>query len=196
MTLLLALLPERFRLLAEVLLIAAIAAAVWGWIQYGKHAAHERGLAEGRAEIHAQWDKEKLEQDAADMAAAQEHAVESKRRMAKQQENQDAQNQELARARADADRSKRVAEQLRRDHETAAAQWRSRLADSPTRADIEAAAGAIGVCTDLLGRAVARAGILASYADTARAAGLKCERDYDALTPAAGGGQAQQEAAQ
>ncbi len=34
---------------------------------------------------------------------------------------------------------------------------------------------------DVLGRADQRAGDLAQYADAARVAGQKCERDYDAL---------------
>jgi len=38
------------------------------------------------------------------------------------------------------------------------------------------------VCTELRSRAVARAELLARTADAARAAGLKCEADYDALT--------------
>jgi hypothetical protein len=40
----------------------------------------------------------------------------------------------------------------------------------------------IGVLADVLGRADRRAGILAEYADSARIAGVACERAYDALS--------------
>lgn len=40
----------------------------------------------------------------------------------------------------------------------------------------------IGVLADVLGRADARAGLLADFADRAHAAGIACERSYDALT--------------
>ena len=44
------------------------------------------------------------------------------------------------------------------------------------------AGDSIGVLAYVFGRADARAGILAEYADAARIAGAGCERDYDALT--------------
>lgn len=45
----------------------------------------------------------------------------------------------------------------------------------------EAAGDPIGVLADVLGRADERAGVLAGYADQTRAAGLACERSYEAL---------------
>jgi len=53
--------------------------------------------------------------------------------------------------------------------------------NSSTCIECAAAGDAIMVLADVLGRADRRAGDLASYADTTRAAGLKCERDYDSL---------------
>jgi hypothetical protein len=174
----------KFKLIAgaiALVVLAAIVAAIWGWVEHGKSVAHAAGLAEGKQQVQKKWDDAVIAQQKVDLAASQENAVESKRRMAKQQENQDAQNAQLARERADADRNRRDAEQLRRDHETATEQWRRTLADSPSAADLAAAADAIGVCTDVLGRADKRASILAEIADARGAAGLKCQRDYDAL---------------
>lgn len=52
-----------------------------------------------------------------------------------------------------------------------------------------AAGDPILLLADVLGRADKRAGDLAQYADAARIAGQKCERDYDALTNAPSAGQ-------
>ena len=81
-----------------------------------------------------------------------------------------------AAARADADR-------VRAQAADAAREWSARLSDSPTASDSAAAGAAIGVCADVLGRAIAHARLLASTADAARAAGLKCSADYEALIP-------------
>ena len=52
---------------------------------------------------------------------------------------------------------------------------------NPAAAGQQPPAGdAIGVLADVLGRCDQRAGILADFADRAHAAGLACERDYDA----------------
>lgn len=63
-------------------------------------------------------------------------------------------------------------------------------ADSGAAAAGPAAGDALDLLADLLGRADARAGELAEFADAAHAAGLTCERSHDALThphrPAAG----------
>jgi hypothetical protein len=176
----------KFKAAAAAIAAAIVAATVLGivaWIQHGKSVARTAGVVAGRAEVQTKWDKERREQDAADLAAAHENAVESTRRQAKQQENQNAQNEQVARARADAERDRRERDELRRDHETAAQKWSRRLADSPTAADLAAAGDAIRMCTDVLGRADKRASVLAEVADARGAAGLKCERDYDALNP-------------
>lgn len=65
MTFLLNLIPAPYRLLAEILLTIALVGAVWGWIEYGKHEAHDAGLKQGRAEIQAKWDAERVKLQAA-----------------------------------------------------------------------------------------------------------------------------------
>jgi hypothetical protein len=143
----------------------------------GAYKWHASGLREeGRAEVRAQW-------LAADQAASKANAEETARRLAAQQANQEKQNAELAASRAAADRVALASERMRRDHQAAADIWGHTLRNSPTGADLEAAAEAVRVSTELLGRARTRAGVLARFADAAHAAGSKCERDYATLTP-------------
>lgn len=165
--------------LVQAVLVAAVLGAIVAGVMWFAHAQREIG----REEIRAEWNAAKLAQAQVDVEASREAALESQRRVSMQQENQRAQNEELARVRAAAARADRLAGQLRRDNETAAEQWAARLADSPTRADLEAAGSAIRMCSELLGRARERARIVEAFADASRAAGLKCEWDYDALTP-------------
>lgn len=84
--------------------------------------------------------------------------------------------EELARLRVD-----------RADLDAAGRDLRVRLGAAVAAARAAAAAGSapagdpIGVLADVLVRADDRAAILAAYADSARVAGLACERSYDAL---------------
>lgn len=164
-----------------LLYLALAAALVGGFFAWR---AHERsvGRDEGRAEVQGKWDKEKIAQQQADLEQAENNAKETLRRLARQKENQDAQDKELAVARGDAARNAADADQLRNQNLTTAQRWRDALRNTPTCIECAAAGDAIMVQADVLGRADRRAGDLANYADTARAAGLKCERDYDALT--------------
>jgi hypothetical protein len=80
---------------------------------------------------------------------------------------------------------------------SAAAGLRTRLAAAQAAAAASAAAPAgscapaieaAAVSADLLSSAIDRARILALFADEAHTAGTACERSYEALRPAAGGG--------
>jgi hypothetical protein len=164
------------RVIAVACVVSAVSAATAWFIH------HEREI--GRNEVRAEWTAEKLAQRNADLTQAESNAKETLRRLTRQQENQRAQDVQLAAARAAADRNGRDADQLRVQNVAVAQRWRDALRDSPTGSVSEAAGDAIGVLADVLGRADRRAGILAAYADAAHAAGLKCERDYDALTVA------------
>jgi hypothetical protein len=142
---------------------------------------HHSGVVAGRAEIQAEWDQDKAARAAATLADEKLHARETLRRLEVQQRNQDVQNQELARARADAERNRADADGLREQNTAAARRWSDALRDSPSGAECTAAGTAIVVQADVLGRSDRTASDLAAYSDAARAAGLKCERDYDAL---------------
>lgn len=136
----------------------------------------------GKATVRADWDKEKVAEQRAVIAETQANAKETQRRLERQKDNQDAQDKELAAARGDALRNGADADRLRDQNATTAKRWRDALRDTPACIECAAAGDAIGVLADVLSRADRRAGVLAAYADTARAAGIKCERDYDALT--------------
>ena len=160
--------PYRWLLVLGLGLALSIGYPVWR--------DHQRGIGHtaGAKEVRAEW-------TAAALVESEARAKETFRRISRQKENQDANTAELTAARAAADRNAADADRVRSQATESARQWAARIADSPTGADLAAAAEAIAVCTDLLGRADRAAGILAAYADAARIAGLQCERDYTSL---------------
>lgn len=110
--------------------------------------------------------------------------LEEQRRTAAQTEIANAATKDAESARADARSAGDAADRLRlRVADLLAA---SRSAKDPAATGGSPAAGdPIGVLADVLDSADKRAGVLASYADQARIAGLACERSYDALTATA-----------
>lgn len=166
------LIPPLYRWLAVALAVVLGALALAAWDASRLKKAEKRGADAVRAEYTA-----------AALREAQVNAAETARRLKAQQENQRAQDVALAAARADAARAGADADRVRAQAADAAREWSSRLSDSPTASDSAAAGAAIGVCADVLGRAIAHARLLASTADAARAAGLKCSADYEALIP-------------
>jgi chromosome segregation ATPase len=158
-------------LAAAVLLVLGIGWKIRHWDNQRIDAAREAG----RQEVRSAMQTKALEE-------SQANARETLRRMERQQENQHALNQALAAARRDAARADAVAERLREQAASAARQWRDALRDSPAGGVCQAAGAAITVQADVQRRLDQAAGELASYATAARIAGLKCERDYDALT--------------
>jgi uncharacterized protein DUF2514 len=160
-------------------LIGGAIAAVLAFVGYQVH--HQREI--GRDEIRTEWSASISEQRAAALAQSEANARETQRRLDRQKENQDAQDKQLALARDDARRNAADAERLRAQAADAARRWSDALSNSPTGEQCAAAGAAILVQADVLGRIDRRAGELASYADAARAAGLKCVADYSALTP-------------
>jgi len=84
---------------------------------------------------------------------------------------------ELGRARARADRE---SGRVREAADAAVERARAQCADSAAAGLREAADDPIGVLADVLGRADARAGVLADIADQRYIAGRACEQLYDA----------------
>lgn len=175
------LIPAQYRLLVELALILVLSVTLIGLWEYHNHVVYQEGDANGAARVQRDWDSDKIARAKASLDEAQHNGKETLRRLQAQQENQRAQNQEAALARADAERNAHERDELRQQSADAARHWRDALGDSATRADVEAAGTAIVLLTDLLGKSRDRAGQLAAFADTSRAAGLKCERDYDSL---------------
>ena len=88
---------------------------------------------------------------------------------------------------ADRDRARAAEHRLRDQLATLVQRYRADRAPgtNPAAAGHQPPAGdAIGVLADVLRRADERAGILGEFADRAHAAGLACERDYDAARAA------------
>jgi len=164
----------------RVLIVAAAVAAAWAAIAGFIH--HERDI--GRQEVRAEWALDREKQKDAAIAQATANAQETQRRLAAQKEIQDAHDKDLARARADAAGAAVAAGRLRSQIAVYTAAARRAAGNPAAAGDSTPAGDPIGVLADVLGRADKRAGILATYADAARAAGLQCERSYETLSPA------------
>jgi hypothetical protein len=121
-------------------------------------------------------------QVAAQAAATAERAARTTERSIRDEQAENARKAaaRLAVLAAAADRERASRERLRRDLAAYVARARAVPRDSAPGAHEPPAADAIGVLADVLGRADARAGVLAAFADRAHAAGLACEADYDA----------------
>ena len=158
--------------LAAALLVATVIAGLW-W-------KFDRMLAKEDA---AGYQRAMQEQTAKALAEAQAKAKEGFRRLEAQDANQREQNALLARMRRDRDDALDAADRVREQSAEAARQWAGRLADSPSPEDLAAAGAAIELLADVRSRLERAGADLAAHADAARAAGLKCERDYEALTP-------------
>lgn len=123
--------------------------------------------------------------EAATTRAVEDARTKEQRRADAVQEIADHAHAQLAAARADAGRARAAADRLRRAADAyAAAVCGGAAADSPSTASSAPATGPGLVLADLFGRADARAGELAAAFDAAHAAGVACERAYDALTEA------------
>lgn len=155
------------------------AVPLWVWLLLGsvawggwqRHRATEAAQELAAAQLQA------AEQREAALAAA---VHEQARVAAEQGAIADDIRRRLDVARAAAGRARAAAERMR-DATAAAA---ANAASAAAAGDCAPAADAARVHTELLGRAVERARVLAEHADAAGAAGQACQRAYDALMPA------------
>lgn len=162
-------------------LLAALGAAGIALHHYGA-----TRYAAGQAEVTARWNTERVRQQADALAASAANATETQRRLAAQQEAQDAHDQQVAAARRDAAAARTAADGLRRQLalylDAAAPAGGGAGRDSAAAGHGAPGRDALALLADLLGRADGVAGELAAALDGARAAGAQCERAYDALT--------------
>jgi hypothetical protein len=179
MTFLLALVPARYRVLAEILIIAAIAAAVWGWIEHGKSVARD----EGRAEVQQKWDAAVSNQRAEAVADAEANAKETQRRLERQGDAQREQQAELARYQRAAADAVAARDGMQHDIDNLTAAARRGASDTATAGERKAGGLAAGMLAELSRGSDALAELYARAADASRRAGVLCERSYDALTP-------------
>ncbi|MFS8930933.1 DUF2514 family protein [Cupriavidus taiwanensis] len=167
----------RWKWLAAAVLGAALFAA--GWTANGWRKDAEIGV------INDDRSRERRDQAVAQVKAVEDARREEQRRTTAQTEIANAAIQKANAAQADA----RAADTARREllaRVTALANASRRPGDSGAGGGGAAAADAIHLLADVFGRADARAGELAQFADAVHVAGQACERSYDALNDAAG----------
>lgn len=158
------------------ILIGAVAAALFaaGWLGNGWR------LGEQIAELKAEHATEQRKQARVQTKAVDDARIEEQRRVAEQVKSTNDAIRQLHEAQASA----RAADAARREllARITAITNAARSPRDPASVAAGASAGdPILLLADVLGRADQRAGDLAQYADAARVAGQKCERDYDAL---------------
>lgn len=171
---------------------AGLAALVLAGLHWWTSSIEARGYERGRAEVQALRDKDakqRADEDTARaLAALRQSEVnreeEGRREAAKQKEIDHAQEQRRA-AVAAAARADRAADGLRDQLATFVydASARAAAADPGAASGSPPASPDLDLLAELYRSADARSGELAKALDVSRAAGLTCERLYDALTP-------------
>ena len=173
-------LPVIWRAAAAALLVLACLLGTALGVQTARLHQAEAALERDRAQHAAQ---REAWAEGARAAAQRYREIEAQRSAAHQEIVNDARTA-LNLARRDAGRAAVAADGLRRAAARAAAACGGAPTGDTAAADGgEAAAGPGLVLADVLGRADGAAGELAAALDASRAAGLACERAYDALAP-------------
>lgn len=163
------------RLAVCVGLAAAMGGAV---LEFGHH---ERNV--GRAEVRAEWNAEKVIQQQAALKAQSDNAAETARRLKAQQEINDETTTQLNWARADADAARSAGDRLRAQLAAYVSANRGSASSNPATQPASASTSTpVDLLADMFRDSDEAAGILAAALDAAHAAGLACERQYDALT--------------
>lgn len=151
--------------------LAAAAFALVGWSSYRHGVQTERAI----------WERRQAEAERKAKEQAEANAAETARRFAAQQAIINQALREKENARLDADRASAAGERLRKQIASLAASCRATSDPSAIGAG-ETAAASGDLLNGVLERLDQAADRIARYADEARAAGLACERSYDALT--------------
>lgn len=151
--------------------LAAAAFALVGWASYSHGVQTERAVWEAK--------QAKAERKAKEQAEA--NAAETARRFAAQQAIINEALREKENARLEADRASAAGERLRKKIASLAASCVS-PGDTGAIGSGETADAPGSVLNGVLERLDEAANRIARHADEARAAGLACERSYDALT--------------
>jgi predicted membrane chloride channel (bestrophin family) len=171
------------KILGALLLAALAVALVFGTVKGYEHwrdAVRAEGDTAGAARVRALWDEDRSKAQAQRIEDDRIAAAETLRRLNKQQENDRAQQALLAQVRHDRDAAVAAADGLRlRAAAYLDAAGCGHLSGDSALGCVQQAAAALA---DALGRSAAIAQRAAADADDARARGLKCEADYDALT--------------
>lgn len=170
------LIPWWVDVLLAVVFAAGVGAVVVG---FGRHQREA-----GRQEVRALWSAEKVEQQRAVIANQAAATAETQRRLDAMQRNIDETHAQLDRANADAGAARSAYDRLRQQQARylAAVRPGSPASGPATSTGSPTTSVAVDLFADLFSESDEGAGILAAALDSARAAGLACERAYDALT--------------
>lgn len=158
-------------------IISLVALLLWGLSTWRYAAGYAAGKRLADQAWQLKWETRNRDEETARANRERGERVEEQRRwqaMIKVKQNAD---QQLDQIKADAERLRRTLSQLRQqlaDHSPC------RVSTADGASPASAAAGFL--FADVLGESLQRNAALAAYADRARAAGLACERLYDAVT--------------
>lgn len=172
------------RLYAEFAVVGVLLAGVGGqtWRLHSEQAKSAKAEL-ATQQVLTKWNAQVAEGTRVAFVASEAERAKEASREAARKENVDEAQRMAARGRADlvvADGAH--ARLLQRAAATAGAAGRGEGSRDPVAAQGGPTASGAGLLlADVLGRADARAGLLAGYADEARTAGLACERAYDSL---------------
>lgn len=158
--------------------LAAVVAALW----FGFHHWEESLRQEGRDEIQKTCDHDKAVMQGVADEKVRANNVETTRRLAEQQGIIDAANQKAQQLVADRAAAASSHDSLQQRAAIVAARGCRAAADPGPGSASAPTSDPAGMLADVLGQLDARAGILADYADRARAAGEACQQSYDSLT--------------
>lgn len=159
-----------------IALLAAVAAVLWGVRAY-----NESLREDGRNQVRAQWEADKVKQRDDALRDAEANAKETQRRLERQGDAQREQALELARYQRVAADAVAARDGLQLDVDNLTAVARRAAVDAATAGEREAGIAAAGMLADVSRGADKLAEVYAREADTTRRAGVLCERDYDAL---------------
>lgn len=165
---------------ADVLLLALLVGGLWA-AKTG-YDRHEQGI--GAERVQARWNDEKVAQQRQAIEDQAANAQKTQRRLDDMQRNIDEARKQTATAQADAADARSERDRLRKQQSTflAAARARDAASNPATAGKCEATGAAADLFADMFSEADEATGILAAALDSARTAGLTCERAYDALT--------------
>lgn len=160
-------------------IVLMLAIGVCGWWLH--HSGYQSGADAKELEWSSKWNKQAEQLATAKAKATMEAREEEQRRQASIDKVRDDAEKQIARSESDAlaarDAADGVLEQAKR---LAARAGKCASNTAATQSGAPATEPSV-VLADVLGRADARAGELAAAYDRSRAAGLACERAYDAL---------------
>lgn len=173
--------PDMIRRLIPILFGIALmlAIGVCGWWLH--HSGYQSGADAKELEWSAKWDKQAEQLATAKANAELKAREEERRRQASIDKVRDDAEKQIARAESDALAARAAADGVLEQAKRLAARAGKCPNNSAATKSGSPAAEPSVVLADVLGRADARAGELAAAYDRSRAAGLACERAYDAL---------------